>query len=48
MTSHDTDPQGPTAGQMANRLVQKAQREFSRLRALPYERLATREAVQVA
>ena len=48
MTSHDTDRPGTTAGQLATRLVQKANREFSRLRAMPYERLATREAVQVA
>jgi SAM-dependent methyltransferase len=48
MTSHDTDRPGTTAGQMATRLVQKAQREFSRVRALPYERLPPREAVRVA
>lgn len=47
MTSHDTDRPGTTAGQMATRLVQKANREFSRIRALPYERLAPREAVRV-
>lgn len=48
MTSHDTDRPGATAGRMATRLVQKAGREFSRVRALPYERLAPREAVRVA
>jgi SAM-dependent methyltransferase len=48
MTSHDTDHRGTTAGQMATRLVNKANSELSRLRALPYERLAPREAVRVA
>jgi SAM-dependent methyltransferase len=48
MTSHDPDRPGTTAGQLATRLVQKANREFSRLRALPYERLEPREAVRVA
>jgi SAM-dependent methyltransferase len=33
---------------MATRLINKANRELSRLRALPYERLAPREAVRVA
>jgi SAM-dependent methyltransferase len=48
MTSHDTDHRGTTAGQMATRFVNKANSELSRLRALPYERLAPREAVRVA
>jgi SAM-dependent methyltransferase len=48
MTSHDTDHRGTTAGQMTTRLVNKANSELSRLRALPYERLAPREAVRVA
>jgi SAM-dependent methyltransferase len=48
MTSHDTDHRGTTAAQMATRLVNKANSELSRLRALPYERLAPREAVRVA
>lgn len=48
MTSHDPDQSGTTAGLLATRLAQRALREFSRLRALPYERLPPREAVRVA
>jgi len=39
VTSHDTDDRGRAAAQLATRLIQRANREFSRIRALPYERL---------
>jgi SAM-dependent methyltransferase len=48
VTSNDTDDRRGAAARLATRLIQRANREFSRIRALPYERLPPREAVRVA
>ena len=48
MTSDDTTGGAGAAAPLPSRLIQRAGRELSRVRALPYERLAPREAVRVA